>query len=102
MTFSSGSVSPGKSLVSWWAAADSERRSWPTAWTRVVAACWSIRAPMLRASLITNEGYSEALSSADFTSVTGPSLRSLVSTPLPFWPPLCTSTSATSSAGAAQ
>ena len=37
----------------------------------------------------------------DFTSVTDFSLRSLVSSPLPFGPPECTSTRPTSSAGAA-
>ena len=52
-----------------------------------------------RTSAATKPGYSEARSSSDFTSVTPASLRSLVSTPEPFWPPPCTSTSATSSAG---
>ena len=78
LTFSMVSDSPGKSLVSWSAAAASERRSWPTACTSAPAASLSIVAPWRRTSAATNDGNSEALSSPDFDSVTGPSLRSLV------------------------
>ena len=67
---------------------------------RTQAADGSIRAPSILASATTNCGNSEGLSSSVLTSVTGPSLRSLVSTPDPLGPPECTSTSATSSAGA--
>ena len=70
--------------------------------TRKVAASEAIFAPCEATSELTKPGISLALISSDFTSVTAASLRSLVSTPLPFCPPECTSTSATSSAGAAQ
>ena len=74
----------------------------PTAWTRKVAASGSIFAPWVATSEVTKTGISLARTSSDFTSVTAGSLRSLVSTPLPFCPPEWTSTSATSSDGAAQ
>ncbi len=77
----------GKSLTSWVAAADSERRSWPTACTRKTAASWSILPPAARTSLAANPGNSADFSSADFTSVTLACLRSLVRTPEPFCPP---------------
>ena len=92
---------PSKSFASWLAAADSDRRSWPTACTRKSAASGSMRTSWPRSSLTTNPGNSRAVSGADFTSVTPEALRSLVSTPLPFWPPPWASTSAMSSAGAA-
>ena len=100
-TFSTVSASSGKSLVSWSAAAARERRSWPTAETRKVAASLSMVAPWGRTSSVTNPGKSEARISSDLTSVTAASLRSLASTPDPLGPPPWTSTSATSSAGAA-
>ena len=66
-----------------------------------MAASGSIVAPWRRTSAVTNPGISDALSSVDFDSETAGSLRSLVSTPLPFGPPPCTSTRATSSDGSA-
>lgn len=60
-----------------------------------------MRPPWLRTSLATKRANSEGLSVADFTSVTAGSLRSLLSTPAPFWPPPCTRISPTSSLGAA-
>ena len=95
------SGSPGKSLVSWWAAAASARRSCPTACTRKSAASSAIRPPCERTSAPTNRENSEGRSGADFTSVTDASLRSRVSSPLPFWPPEWTSTSPMSGDGSA-
>ena len=89
-------------MVSWSAAAASDRRSVPTACTRKAAASESIFAPWDATSEVTKPVISLGLTSSDFTSVTAESLRSLVSTPLPFCPPEWTSTSATSSAGAPQ
>src|SRR3954452_25507401 len=91
----------GKSLASWSAAPASARRSWPIACTSRSAASSAIRPPCRRTSAETKRENSEGFSEADFTSVTAAALRSLVSSPEPFWPPECTRISPTSSAGAA-
>ena len=57
-------------------------------------------APWARTSPATNADSSEALTSPVRSSVTVATLRSLASSPVPFCPPPCTSTRATSSAGA--
>ena len=93
-------VPSGKSFVSWWAAAESARRSLPTACTSICAAESPIRPPRWRTSDSTNRANSDGFRLADFTSVTDLILRSLLSRPEPFWPPECTSTSPTSSTGA--
>ena len=70
LTISTVSGWPSKSLASWLAAAESARRSWPTAWIRKSAASGSMRTWRARSSLTTKPGNSRAVSGADFTSVT--------------------------------